>query len=112
MAYPYSASSSDISTPRSVSPASASIVSARSSHTSISKRMSISSRRMTDLNPMSSVDVTAIEDKMKAAALDQHRGYASTTFGEVQQSRETTPVPEAAACGYQVLREPLWNKGQ
>ncbi|KAH6689622.1 NADP-dependent malic enzyme [Plectosphaerella plurivora] len=60
---------------------------------------------------MSSVDVTAIEDKMKAAALDQHRGYASSTFGEVQQPRETTPLPEDVACGYQVLREPLWNKG-
>lgn len=105
--FSYSTSSSDTSTPRSASPASA-----RSSHTSISnKRMSISSRRMTDLNPMSSVNIAAIEDKMRTASLDQHRGYAQNHYGEVQQYRTTEYVPKSSACGYQVLREPVWNKG-
>lgn len=105
--YSHSPASSDISTPRSSSPASA-----RSSNTSMpQKRMSISSRRMTDYNPMSSVDISAIAEKMKAASLDQHRGYAQSRYGEVQQYRNTEYVPKSSACGYQVLREPTWNKG-
>ncbi|KAG7116257.1 NADP-dependent malic enzyme like protein [Verticillium longisporum] len=48
---------------------------------------------------------------MKAAALDQHRGYAQNHYGEVQQYRSTDYVPKSSACGYQVLREPAWNKG-
>ncbi|KAM0335682.1 hypothetical protein ACHAQA_000731 [Verticillium albo-atrum] len=60
---------------------------------------------------MNSVDISAIEDKMKAAALDQHRGYAQNHYGEVQQYRSTDYVPKSSACGYQVLREPSWNKG-
>ncbi|WDK12435.1 malic enzyme [Colletotrichum graminicola] len=111
--YPFSsASSSDISTPRSHSPSPSSVISARSSRSSISnKRMSISSRRMTDFNPMSAVDISAIEEKMRMAALDQHRGYAQNTFGEVQQYRTTEYVPKTQATAYQVLSEPLWNKG-
>ncbi|EEY17991.1 NADP-dependent malic enzyme [Verticillium alfalfae VaMs.102] len=66
---------------------------------------------MTDFNPMNSVDINAIEEKMKAAALDQHRGYAQNHYGEVQQYRSTDYVPKSSACGYQVLREPAWNKG-
>ncbi|KAF6836792.1 malic enzyme [Colletotrichum musicola] len=110
--YPFSSSSSsDISTPRSASPSHSSVASARSSRSSISnKRMSMSSRRMTDFNPMSSVDVTAIEEKMRMASLDQHRGYAQNTFGEVQQFRTAEPVTKSQAVGYQVLKEPLWNK--
>ncbi|KDN65075.1 putative malic enzyme [Colletotrichum sublineola] len=112
--YPFSsASSSDISTPRSHSPSPSSVISARSSRSSISnKRMSISSRRMTDFNPMSAVDISAIEEKMRMAALDQHRGYAQNTFGEVQQYRTTEYVPKNQATAYQVLTEPLWNKGE
>uniref|UniRef100_L2GEC8 Nadp-dependent malic enzyme n=4 Tax=Colletotrichum gloeosporioides species complex TaxID=2707338 RepID=L2GEC8_COLFN len=111
--YPFSSSSSsDISTPRSASPSPSSVASARSSRSSISnKRMSISSRRMTDFNPMSSVDINAIEEKMRMASLDQHRGYAQNTFGEVQQYRNNEPLPRSQAVGYQVLKEPLWNKG-
>nr|XP_036579214.1 malic enzyme [Colletotrichum truncatum]KAF6786700.1 malic enzyme [Colletotrichum truncatum] len=90
--YPFSSSSSsDISTPRSASPS--------------------PSRRMTDFNPMSSTDINAIEEKMRMASLDQHRGYAQNTFGEVQQYRNTEPIPKSQATGYQVLKEPLWNKG-
>lgn len=107
----YSTASSDISTPRSSSP-SFSINSARSSSTSISKRMSISSRRsQSQFNPMSSVNIAAIEAQMKMAALDGLRGYAQNHYGEVQQYRSTDYVPKSSAGGYQVLREPLWNKG-
>lgn len=105
--YSYSTSSSDISTPRSSSPASH-----RSSNTSIShKRMSISSRRMTDYNPMASVDLAMIEERMRAASLDQHKGYAKNTFAEVHQYRTAEYIPESQALAYQVLREPTWNRG-
>ncbi|KAI0848652.1 hypothetical protein F5Y00DRAFT_238039 [Daldinia vernicosa] len=109
----YSTASSDISTPRSSSPSSFSIASARSSHTSVSsKRLSLSlQRRQSALNPMSSVDISAIEEQMKMAALDGLRGYAQNHYGEVQQYRSTDYIPQSAAGGYQILREPLWNKG-
>ncbi|OTB07820.1 hypothetical protein M426DRAFT_317711 [Hypoxylon sp. CI-4A] len=108
----YSTASSDISTPRSASP-SRSIISARSSHSSVStKRLSLSlQRRQSALNPMSSVDISAIEEQMKMAALDGLRGYAQNHYGEVQQYRTTDYVPQSSAGGYQILREPLWNKG-
>ncbi|KAI1342003.1 NADP-dependent malic enzyme [Xylariaceae sp. FL0016] len=112
MAYnTYSTASSDISTPRSSSPAS--ILSGRSSHSSVSsKRLSLSlQRRQSAFNPMSSVDITAIEQQMKMAALDGLRGYAQDHYGEVKQYSNTEYVPKSAAAGYQVLREPLWNKG-
>ncbi|OAA60487.1 malic enzyme [Niveomyces insectorum RCEF 264] len=113
----YSTSSLDISTPRSSSPSAASVVSAasaRSSHsTTISnKRLSLSSsRRLSALNPMSSVDLAAIEHAMKMASLDQHRGYAQNTYGEIQQLQMTEYIPGHQARGYQVLREAHWNKG-
>ncbi|KKP04010.1 malic enzyme [Trichoderma harzianum] len=110
-----SADSSDVFTPRSTSP-SPSVASGRSSHrssrTSVSnKRVSISSRRLTDFNPMSSVDVLAIEEAMKLASLDQHRGYAQDHYTEVKQDHDTEYLKESEASAYQVLREPLWNKG-
>ncbi|KAI1498221.1 NADP-dependent malic enzyme [Biscogniauxia marginata] len=111
MAYnTYTTASSDISTPRSSSP---STFSTRSSQSSVSnKRLSLSlQRRTSSLNPMSTVDVTAIEQSMKMAALDGLRGYAQDHYGEVRQYRTTDYVPKSAAGGYQVLREPLWNKG-
>ncbi|KAI0129944.1 malic enzyme [Xylariales sp. AK1849] len=74
--------------------------------------MSMSSRRsLTQFNPMSSVDITAIEEQMKMATLDGLRGYSQNHYGEVQQYRNTDYVPKSSACGYQVLREPFWNKG-
>ncbi|KAI3325066.1 NADP-dependent malic enzyme [Xylariaceae sp. AK1471] len=112
MAYnTYSTARSDISTPRSASPSS--IFSGRSSHTSItSKRLSLSlQRRQSAFNPMSTVDIASIEQRMKMAALDGLRGYAQDHYGEVKQYRSTDYVPKSAAGGYQVLREPLWNKG-
>lgn len=107
----YSTASSDLSTPRSSSP-SFSVNSARSSSTSISKRISISGRRsLSQFNPMSSVNIAAIEAQMKMTSLDQLRGYSQDHYGEVQQYRNTEYVPKTSACGYQVLREPRWNKG-
>ncbi|KAF5122468.1 NADP-dependent malic enzyme [Metarhizium anisopliae] len=108
---PQGSESSDVSTPRSSSPSS-SIGSGRSSRTSVSnKRMSISGRRLTLFNPMSTVDVSAIEEAMKMATLDQHRGYVKDTYGEVQQERNTEYLAKSQAAGYQIIREPLWNKG-
>jgi malate dehydrogenase (oxaloacetate-decarboxylating)(NADP+) len=66
---------------------------------------------MTDLNPMSTVDVAAIEEAMKMASLDQLRGYAQNHYGEVQQYTMTEYVPKSQAAGYQLLREPMWNTG-
>ncbi|KAK7711976.1 hypothetical protein SLS64_005247 [Diaporthe eres] len=60
---------------------------------------------------MSSVDIQGIEEAMKAQQLDQLRGYRQDTYGEVQQTRQTEYISEYQATGYQVLREPLWNKG-
>ncbi|TAQ87876.1 hypothetical protein B7494_g3797 [Chlorociboria aeruginascens] len=107
--HPYSPSSgSELSTPRSSSPAS---TSSRSSTTTVSKRMSISSaRRVSGLNPMASVDIAAIEAAMRQSALDGLRGYSQDHYGTVKQHRATDYVPRSSAGGYQVLREPAWNK--
>lgn len=111
--YPYSSSNSDISTPRSGSPSSSR---GRSSATSVSKRMSISSaRRTSNLNPMSTIDIQALEDAMKAQQLDQLRGYRQDTYGSVKQTRENayvTNVAKQQAVGQQVLTEPMINKGK
>ncbi|KAJ3518512.1 hypothetical protein NM208_g14489 [Fusarium decemcellulare] len=89
---PYSTASSDIATPR--------------SHSSNS-----SSRKLSDSNPMSSVDLSKIEQQIKMTALDQHRGYVQDHYAEIQQDRTTQYIDEANAAGYQIVREPLWNKG-
>ncbi|UPK94510.1 hypothetical protein LCI18_005445 [Fusarium solani-melongenae] len=89
---PYSTASSDIATPRSRSSTS-------------------SSRKLTDSNPMSSVDLSKIEEQIKMTALDQHRGYVQDHYAEVQQDRPTQYIDETNAAGYQIVREPLWNKG-
>ena len=49
---------------------------------------------------------------MKTASLDQHRGYAQEHFDEIKQFRTTDYVPQTLAAGYQLLRDPLWNKGE
>ena len=49
---------------------------------------------------------------MKTASLDQHRGYAQEHYDEVKQFRTTEYVPKTLAAGYQLLRDPLWNKGE
>lgn len=66
------------------------------------------------MNPMSTVDIQALEEAMKAAQLDQLRGYRKDTYAEVKQSRENVYVTDVAqhqAVGPQILREPMFNKG-
>ncbi|KAH8195702.1 hypothetical protein TruAng_010133 [Truncatella angustata] len=60
---------------------------------------------------MSSVNIDAIEAQMKMASLDGLRGYAQNHYGEIQQTRDTEYTPKSSACGYQVLKNPMWNKG-
>lgn len=61
---------------------------------------------------MSNVDLAAIEEKIKMASLDQHRGYAQNHYTEVKQDRTTEPFSEEQASGYQIVHEPFWNKGK
>lgn len=110
---PYSPSNSDISTPRSSSPSSSTGRTSLTNYTN--KRMSISSsRRISHQNPMSSVDIQAIEAAMRAQQLDQLRGYRQDTYGSVKQIKDNQYVTDVAkhlAVGQQVLREPTFNKG-
>jgi malate dehydrogenase (oxaloacetate-decarboxylating)(NADP+) len=39
------------------------------------------------------------------------RGYAQKAYAVVQQPHETETIPRPRARGYQLLREPAWNKG-
>lgn len=65
------------------------------------------------MNPLSTVDVAAIEEGIRVASLDQLRGYSQNNYAaEVRQMRTTEYVPMSQAAGYQVLREPVWNKGE
>jgi hypothetical protein len=61
---------------------------------------------------MSPVDLSKIEQEIKMAALDQHRGYVQDHYAEVKQDRTPEYVDETNAAGYQIVREPLWNKGK
>ncbi|KAI1254341.1 hypothetical protein MGN70_004738 [Eutypa lata] len=45
------------------------------------------------------------------ASLDGLRGYSQDHYAEVQQYSQTEYISKSAASGYQVLREPAWNKG-
>ena len=67
---------------------------------------------MTEANPMSNVDIAAIEESMKTHSLDHHRGYAHNHYTEVKQTHPTEYLAEDMANGVQVLRDPLWNKGK
>lgn len=60
---------------------------------------------------MAAVDIEQVEAAMKMAALDSFKGYAQNNYGTVHQYRSTDYVPKNSAGGYQVLREPAWNKG-
>lgn len=60
---------------------------------------------------MSSVDIAAIEEAMRMANLDTLRGYQQKTYGEVKQFAETQYLSQNQALGYQVINEPMWNKG-
>lgn len=111
--YNYSTSSSEVGTPytpRSSSPTYS--VASRSSSTTISKRISIStSRRNTAMNPIGGIDIAAIEAAMKQSSLDHLKGYSQTNYPTVTQSNDTEYISQESAQGYQVLREPAWNKG-
>jgi hypothetical protein len=61
---------------------------------------------------MSSVDITAIEEAMRMANLDTLRGYNQGRYGEVHQDATTEYISQTQALGYQVLNEPMWNKGE
>ncbi|PQE14039.1 hypothetical protein CJF30_00006854 [Rutstroemia sp. NJR-2017a BBW] len=63
------------------------------------------------MNPLSGIDIAAIEAAMKQSSLDHLRGYAQDHYGTIKQYSSTEYVPKSAAGGYQVLREPAWNKG-
>jgi len=102
-------STSELNTPRSSSPSST--FSRTSSSTTVSKRMSISGRRISGFNPLAAVDIQQVEAAMRMAQLDSLRGYAQDHYGSVQQQQCTDYVPKDSACGYQVIREPQWNKG-
>lgn len=67
---------------------------------------------MTNANPASAVDISAIQESMKAHSLDQYRGYAQNHYTEVKQTHPTEYLTEEMANGVQVLRDPLWNKGE
>ena len=60
---------------------------------------------------MAAVDIAAIQEAMKLSALDQHRGYAQDHYGEVKQDHPTEYLSEQDAAGYQIIKEPFWNKG-
>jgi malate dehydrogenase (oxaloacetate-decarboxylating)(NADP+) len=60
---------------------------------------------------MAAVDIDALESAMKMSALDGLRGYSQDHYGTVKQYHETEYVSKNMAGGYQVLREPAWNKG-
>lgn len=60
----------------------------------------------------SQVDIEAIEAAMKLSSLDALRGYSQEHYGTVKQYRDTDYITKNNAGGYQVLREPAWNKGK
>jgi malate dehydrogenase (oxaloacetate-decarboxylating)(NADP+) len=39
------------------------------------------------------------------------RGYSQNAYAVVEQTHETESIPRPRARGYQLLREPAWNKG-
>lgn len=111
--YNYNTSSSEVgtpNTPRSSSPTYS--VASRSSSTTISNRVSLSaSRRNTAMNPISGIDIAAIEAAMKQSSLDHLKGYTQNSYPTVTQTTNTEYISKYSAKGYQVLCEPSWNKG-
>jgi malate dehydrogenase (oxaloacetate-decarboxylating)(NADP+) len=74
------------------------------------KRVSLSSRNIGGINSHLG-DTTALERSFKAASLDTMRGYSQNAYAVVEQTHETESIPRPRARGYQLLREPAWNKG-
>lgn len=105
MSSPPSSKSSATPTPttsiRSTSPPS-SISSAPSMHTSTKP-----------LSPFSFVDTAALDAQMKLASINHLAGYSTKSYpAPVAQLEPTEYTPEEMSRGYQVLREPAWNKGE
>jgi len=75
------------------------------------KRVSLSSRNNIGGINTHLGDTTALENSFKAASLDTMRGYSQNAYAVVQQTHETESIPRPRARGYQLLREPAWNKG-
>ena len=63
------------------------------------------------MNPIGGIDIAAIEAAMKQSSLDHLKGYSQTNYPTVTQSNDTEYISQESAQGYQVLREPAWNKG-
>ncbi|KAG6041237.1 hypothetical protein E4U41_005520 [Claviceps citrina] len=113
MASTHKSEGSDVSTPASSSPPS-SVCSGRSSRTCVSsKPLSTSGRRLSDLNPMPTTgkNVFAMGDAVGTGVVDQRRGYATDAYAEARQDGASEHVAKSQAAGYQLIREPLWNKG-
>jgi malate dehydrogenase (oxaloacetate-decarboxylating)(NADP+) len=98
-------------------PAGTAATSPSSSHSSLSSmRMSTSSRGSLSGRNFGGIntalgDTTALENSFKAASLDTMRGYSQNAYAVVQQTHDTEIIPRPRARGYQLLREPAWNKG-
>ena len=58
------------------------------------------------------IDTAAIDAQMKLASLNHLAGYATSSYPDaVPQDSTTKYTPEEMARGYEVLREPFFNKG-
>lgn len=58
------------------------------------------------------IDTAAIDAQMKLASLNHLAGYSTKSYPDaVPQQSTTTYTPEEMARGYEVLREPFFNKG-
>ena len=111
--YSSSSASSVASTPAgTASPSPSSSISSLASMrmTPSNKRISLSSRNIGGINTALG-DTTALENSFKAASLDTMRGYSQNAYAVVEQTHETESIPRPRARGYQLLREPAWNKG-
>jgi len=63
------------------------------------------------MNPLNSINMQAMEHAIKLSSLDGLRGYSQDHYGTVKQYQSTEYISKKSARGYQVLREPAWNKG-
>ena len=109
--YSSSSTSSVASTPASTaSPSPSSSISSLASMrmTPTNKRVSLTSRN--NINTALG-NTAALESSFKAASLDTMRGYSQNAYAVVEQTHETETIPRPRARGYQLLREPAWNKG-
>jgi hypothetical protein len=112
--YSSSSSSSVASTPAgTASPSPSSSISSLASMrmSPANKRVSLTSRNNIGGINTALGDTTALESSFKAASLDTMRGYSQNAYAVVEQTHETEIIPRPRARGYQLLREPAWNKG-